>query len=314
MEMGALSARPVSWKVKMLVSGYLKLFICGGDADRITKAKKNAHGVLESMPELYRAELQAYAASAGVDPDMLAFGNSFVDLGSRALGCRSTVIQGKRIYHAHNLDWDNLGGMAKWSVIITRRHPDDGRFKTVSIGFPGLIGALDIVNEHGVALSFNQLGTGAKKVTEPVFVMMRRIAEPCPDFASARSELLNPPAGMPFVITLSSASEHCGSIFERWGDVPLERSLSEAGWVAAANGQQGVEHGLSCVGRVLKEGVPQDVEAVKALLRHPDVLAACNLYSVIFDYEANRFYLASGALPAAAGTYREYDLFEKNDG
>jgi hypothetical protein len=51
---------------------------------------------------------------------------------------------------------------------------------------------------------------------------------------------------------------------------------------------------------------PDDVQAV---LRHPDVLMACNIYSVIFDYGGNRLYLASGSTPAAARAYRVHELF-----
>ena len=309
-ELGVQSTNPVRWKVKLLVRGYLEKVICSDDPQKLAKARSRANEVMAAMAEVYRVELQAAADTAGVDPALLTFGNSFVDLGSRALGCRSTVVRGGRMLHAHNLDWDNLGGMAKWSVVVTRRQPNDGRFRTVSVGFPGLVGALDVINEHGLSLSFNQLGTGAEVVTEPVFIMIRRIAEHCKTFEEAQAELINAPPGMPFIITLCSATERKAAIFERFNDAVFQRDLNDRGYVAAANGQQRDQHGVCCVGRIMeKDGVPKDIEALKTVLRHDDVLATFNLYSVIWDFEDNRLYLASGALPAATGPYREYALF-----
>ena len=308
-EMGRAEASAMRWRTKVLLDGYVTHGVCDGDPAKLIKARQRASVAWEGVSPEYRQELAAFAESANVDPQLLAFGNCFVDLGSRALGCRSTVVDGERMLHAHNLDWDNLGGMAKWSVVITRRAPQDGRLRTVSVGFAGLLGTVDVINEKGVALSFNQLGTGADVVEEPVFLMMRRIAENCSDFESARREILNAPAGMPFIITLSSANERRGAIFERWFDELSERPLNDAGWVAAANNNQREEHGRSCIGRQLQAEPVQQVEDLKATLRHPDVLAAFNLYSVIFDFEDNKLHLASGALPAALEPYRVYELF-----
>jgi hypothetical protein len=91
------------------------------------------------------------------------------------------------LFHAHNLDWDNLGWFGRWVTCIVRRNPSDGRFATVSFGFPGMIGALDIINEKGLALSFIQLGWGNGGTNEPVFIMLRRIAETCDSIDAART-------------------------------------------------------------------------------------------------------------------------------
>jgi hypothetical protein len=309
-DMGRAEAAAMKWQTRLLIEGYVTRSVCDGDPVKLIKARQRASEAWKGVPPVYAEELAAFAESAEVDPQLLAFGNCFVDLGSRALGCRSAVIDGDRMLHAHNLDWDNLGGMAKWSVVITRRAPDDGRLRTVSVGFAGLLGTVDVINEKGVALSFNQLGTGADVVEEPVFLMMRRIAENCADFESARQEILNAPAGMPFIITLSSATERRGAIYERWFDELSERPLNASGWVAAANNNQREQHGASCLGRQLQAEPVRHVEALKGALRHPDVLAAFNLYSVIFDFTDNKLHLASGSLPAAMERYRVYELFE----
>ena len=49
---------------------------------------------------------------------------------------------------------------------------------------------------------------------------------------------------------------------------------------------------------------------MQAALRDPIVLLPNNLYSIIWDHSHNRFYLASGTIPAATADYREYVMFD----
>ncbi len=57
---------------------------------------------------------------------------------------------------------------------------------------------------------------------------------------------------------------------------------------------------------------PTNAEDVKKVLRNHRVLLACNIYSIIFDYQNNKFYLAAGNIPAAEDNYKEYPLFDKH--
>ena len=114
---------------------------------------------------------------------------------------------------------------------IVRCQPSDGRRPTVTVGFPGMIGSLDVINDCGIALSFNQLGFGRAVPKEPIFLTMRRIAENCTTFHEVHEAIMTCPPGVPFI------------------------------------------------------------------------------YSVIFDFEGDRFFLASGSTPAAKAKYREFPLF-----
>ena len=49
------------------------------------------------------------------------------------------------------------------------------------------------------------------------------------------------------------------------------------------------------------------------VLRDPAVMMECNIYSIIFDYKDNCFYLSSGTVPAATDKYRKFILFEKTE-
>lgn len=308
-ELGASYGRKLRMPMRLVSRFYLDRIVCRGNPTLIESSRAAALRTLPSWPTEYRGELNATAAAAGVPNGALVFGNTFVDLGGARAGCRSVVLsQSNVVFHAHNLDWDNLGGLGRWVTCIVRRSPTDGRLGTVSIGFPGMIGALDIINEKGLALSFNQLGWGRGGTNEPVFIMLRRIAETCDSLEVARTNLLNAPEGMPFVVTVSDAKMGTGSVFERVHDRVTERSL-QGGFVAACNTAQGTNFGTTKLDQILTTAGRTDLSGFRRVLKSPGVLLECNIYSVIFDFHHNRLWLASGEVPAAKGRYREYPLF-----
>jgi hypothetical protein len=155
-DIGTGYGRALAFRMKLVTRIYLDRIVCGGDTALIQARPAKATASMTSWPSLYSTELAAMASAAGVDQGALAYGNCFLDLGNAKAGCRSLVVATNNLFlHGHNLDWDNLGGLGRWTTCIIRRKPADGRFQTVSIGFPGMVGALDIINEKGLALSFN---------------------------------------------------------------------------------------------------------------------------------------------------------------
>lgn len=294
--------------IRLLHSLYVKRAVCGSETVYASSCAKAGRAFVRLRP-VYQRELLALSRGSGVELDGLMLGNCFLDLGLGSAGCRSLVFHnGRDLYHGHNLDWDSLAGLAAWTVSVVRRSPDDGRFSTVSIAFPGMIGALDIINAHGIALSFNQLGFGSSECEEPVFIMMRRIAETCMTYAEARHQILSAPRGMPFIITLSDAMSGESGVFERVrADVTERRALD--GLVTADNVAWGEEVPRSTVERRARQCRVSCTEDVQQAFRHPDIMLACNIYSVIFHFAQDRLYIASGRIPAATHEYRTYPLF-----
>jgi hypothetical protein len=308
-DLGTSYGRKLRTPMRLVTRFYLDRIVCHGEPRLIEGSRTAALRSLTNWPNRYRDELNAAAAAARVPVGALAFGNAFLDLGKVRTGCRSVVLsQSNVVFHAHNLDWDNLGGLGRWATCIVRRNPTDGRLATVSIGFPGMIGALDIINEKGLALSFNQLGWGKGGTNEPVFILLRRIAETCDSLEAARTNLSSAPGGMPFIITVSDARAGTASVFERVHDRVTERSL-RGGFVAACNTAQGTNFGTTKLDQILTKAGKTDVSGVQRVLGTPEVLMECNIYSVVFDFHRNRLWLASGEVPAAKGSYREYPLF-----
>ena len=327
-EMGVIHGKERSWAVGALCDIYIKGILCGGDESILKKREKAAVAVFDSIAPRWGEEIAGIAEGAGVDVDTLKFGNVFLDLGSCRAGCREVVAFGKasdgstRLLHAHNLDWDNLGGIGNFIVTIFRAEASEGRFATVRMGFPGMVGALTIINEKGVSLGFNQLGlSNGDMEGAPVFVALRDIAETCADFDAAEKRILSLPKGMPFCIVLADAVNAKAAVYERWTNGTLVSKRSAVDGVVAADNSPWCGSGMAgcpvdAVARsagIFSGGVSGDVpvERLKGVLRDPRVLLECDIYSVIFDYARNRMYLAAGRVPAARGEYFEYDLFDK---
>ncbi len=308
-ERGLAMGEKFKWEIRLLDKIYIRSF---APPETFPKYRRQATDLFNRIPARWKDEVEALATGSGVDAATLKLGNSFLDMGLNASGCRQIHVDtANGMLHAHNLDWDNLGGVGNYLVTIVRSEHERGRLRTVHITFPGLVGALDIINENGIAMSFNQLGINRGGETHyPVFIAMRDIAETCRSFEEARERIVRMPKGMPFCIGLSSAREHRSSVFERVSgdDKVLERPARD-GIVSADNMAWG-DRRSGEIDRIVRDGRIEGWRDLAGLLRNPKILLSCNIYSVIFDYQANKFYLASGTVPAALGEYREFTLFE----
>ena len=313
-EMGRIHGNAFKYSLKALEKIYIKLIICGNSSDRLNDYCAKAKEIFARINPRWTQEIKAVAAASGTDPEALMLGNTFLDIGISSAGCRMLIVFDETmLLHAHNLDWDNLGGIGNYLITIFRTEGGKDRFSTVHIGFPGMIGALDIINEKGIALSFNQVGFARDKCEMPVFIKMREIAEKCATFEEARKAIMTMPQGMPFCIGLSDARTGQAAIFERDGKTDIKRRNANDGILTADNSLwYGVKMQARCIlDDTARKVDPDKVEDLKTILRHKSVMLSCNIYSVIFDYKHNKLYLASGKIPAAEGRYREFELFDR---
>ena len=106
-----------------------------------------------------------------------------------------------------------------------------------------MIGVLDIINEHGIALSFDQVGISNGETGLPVFIAMRDIAETCDTFEKAESYIRKMPPGMPFCLGVSDAKNGKMAVFEReFNDSKVFRRLPVNGILTADNSIWGANH------------------------------------------------------------------------
>lgn len=304
-EAGRIHGSKLKLGVRLLATLYIGQFKQPGSIEK-------ARELFAGIDPRWTAELTALADASGADRDALMLGNCFLDIGHVRGGCRQVLaVRGDgSVLHAHNLDW-NLAGVGQFWVSVFRVPGGNGRLPTVYLGFPGMAGSLDIINAEGVALSFNQLGFPRGQSKMPVFLRMREIAETCPDFASAESAILSMPPGMPFCIGLSHSKSGKIAVYERNADGVISKREPQAGLITADNTpRSGKPSGENALDEVARAALPFNTGTdVTAVLRNRRVLLGCNQYSVIFDFKANVFYLASGSIPAAEGEYRAFPLF-----
>ncbi len=311
--MGKIHGEKMKYSILLLEQLYIKNIIGQND---YSGSRKKAATLFDLINPRWKVEVSALATASGADVQALMLGNSFLDLGITGTGCRQVLAARAdgSVLHAHNLDWDNLGGIGNYIVTIFRTAGTPKRLATTYMAFPGMIGALDVINSQGVAMSFNQVGFSKGYSQMPVFLKMREIAETCHTFEAAEAELLNVPEGMPFCIGLSDAKSGKIAVFERnrRGEISKREPLN--GLISADNTLQfGVNIERNSVDKIARAVAMDTPEAVMKILRHPDVLLDCNIYSVIFDWRNNTIYLASGQVPAALGKYRKYPLFLKTE-
>ncbi len=306
---GEIHGKEMKWAIRLLDKIYIRYFAPDG---KLAVFRQRAEQVFQSIDPGWSEELRGMCQATGVEENILMLGNSFLDLGLNASGCRQIHINTNgKILHSHNLDWDNLGGVGNYLVTIYRSSGKPGAYRTVHLAFPGMIGVLDIINEHGIAMSFNQIGFGDKNTLPkiPVFIAMREIAESCRDFESARQRLLDMPAGMPFLIGLSDAKSGQMAIFERDLGSGVKEITPDGPYLTADNIARFNSRHTNPLLEQVKATAPRSTEDLIALLRNPKILLGCNIYSVIFDFADNTMYLASGEVPAAIGKYRKFTLF-----
>ncbi len=70
-------------------------------------------------------------------------------------GCTSIISWGNHstdrgTYTGRNMDWSEA--FNKFAQVLTIRRPDDGSYKTASLGWPGMYCTFSVLNEHGVYL------------------------------------------------------------------------------------------------------------------------------------------------------------------
>lgn len=310
-ERGRIHGRKMSWAIRLLDKVYIRHF---APNEKLDLHLKRAEKIFSELDREWQDEITGMAETSGTDRSILMLGNSFLDMGLNASGCRQIHVRTAEgaVLHSHNLDWDNLGGVGNYLVVIGRSNTP-GKYRTVHIGFPGMIGVLDVINEHGIALSFNQLGLAPKgSAGKPVFIAMREIAEQARTFEEAAEMVNNIPPGMQFIIGLSDAKTGKIAVFERdgYGADILRRDAVE-GIATADNSAFGHRKtDPNSIDGIVRQSKPKGPDGLIALLRHPRILLGCNIYSIVFDWKNNRFFLASGTVPAALGKYREFILFD----
>jgi isopenicillin-N N-acyltransferase like protein len=153
-------------------------------------------------PESVR-EIDAAVAASGWPRELLAFGNTVLDL-RRIILCSALLLEGDRTttgepMFGRNLDWPPFANFHEYSLVIVYR--PDGKRAFASITCPGMLGCPSGMNDAGLALAM--LDAVTDKDGSPSFN----------------------PAGVPTLLLLRQVMEECATIDEA---VELIRSAQRA--------------------------------------------------------------------------------------
>ena len=141
-----------------------------------------------ALPPAYRDELRGLAAGSGIDYDELLLAQSFTDLyRGFACTCVAAPLGDAGTGLARNLDFPGFGYLARYSIVVVRQ-PEGGR-RTVSIGWPGLIGVLSGQSEQlALAVMVVHDAEGASAGL-PFQLVFRRVLEEADDVTQAHALL-----------------------------------------------------------------------------------------------------------------------------
>src|SRR5262249_35576652 len=137
------------------------------------------------FPDASRDELEAIAAGAKADRELVICGNTFFDL-KKIFACSAVMVGKDRsatggTLLARNLDYPSMGYIHEYTLVTVYR--GKGKLAFVSVGFPGLVGVLSGMNEAGLALGVLEVfdakdGNGAfNSKGVPYGLCLRRVLE-----------------------------------------------------------------------------------------------------------------------------------------
>lgn len=180
-QMGEEHGKDLAKPIEFLHDHYLKVFLGGGTQRFLAlgAAKLFEHYI---RPE-HLAEADALAKQTGMDERETVLAQCFLDLSPMSACSTITLPASASPDHVarfgRNLEFISLGVADKYSTVFVY-HPDEGRYGFVSIGWPGLIGVLSGMNEHGLALA-NMEVTRSPRLpgAMPYTLLYRTVLERC---------------------------------------------------------------------------------------------------------------------------------------
>ena len=154
-------------------------------------------------------EIRALAASAGVDPRETLLGQCFTDLAGGP-GCSTITLPASAssdqvARFGRNMDFMSFGLLDRHSVLLVV-HPKD-RYAFAAVTWPGLVGVLSGMNEHGLTLACMEVPRPHRKPEAmPFMLLYRSVLEHCKTVEEAIAFLEKTPRQTSHTLMLMDAS------------------------------------------------------------------------------------------------------------
>jgi isopenicillin-N N-acyltransferase like protein len=262
-----------------------------------------------------RAEIKALAAGSGCDQRDALFAQCFLDLVPMFTCSTISVAPDAAPDHVarfgRNLDFPSLG-LADRHVVLFIYHPQ-GRYAFAAIGFPGTIGVLSGMNEHGLTLACMEvLRLPRVPSAEPYTLLYRQVLERCRTVDEAVEFLRTTPRQTSNNLMLMDAAGDRAVVELSPDLIAVRRALSTAALIST-NHQRGAnlddpgrcwrfdrlhDESRAAFGRI-------DVPTIEKMLH--DARQRITMQSMIFEPVNRVLYLSVGP-QATNGPYRRIEL------
>lgn len=301
-------------EMRSLHQRYLKGWIKAPEMHRQALAAALAFRV-QLLPE-HKAELLSLAEAGGMDSGELMLGNCFLDL-LPFVSCSTITLPAEAApdgiaRFGRNLDFASLGVLDKTSVLLIVRPKD--RYAFASVTWPGLIGVLSGMNEHGLTLANMEVDRPPRPPQAmPYMLLYRMVLERCKNVEEAIELLKSTPRQSANNLMLMDAAGNRAVVEITPEAVVVRRGMAKAALIST-NHQRGQDQDSpkrcwrydrlhASAQQQFGQIDPPKLQALLASVAQGD----STLQSMIFEPSTRVLYLATGA-QAPKQPYQRIDL------
>lgn len=312
--MGVEHGRLLGDEIRDLLSHYLRPMM--GSSYRHFMARAAAGEFRSRIRPTYQQEVDALAEAARIDSVDAMVAQCFLDL--RPMTACSTIALPAEAAPDHvarlgrNLEYASLGIADKHSVVLAYR--PEGRFAFVSIGWPGLIGVLSGINEHGLCLANMEVPRPQRTPSAvPYTILYRMVLEECRTVEDAVAMFRREPRQTANNVMLMDAAGGCAVVEITPESVVVRNGRPESALVSTNHqrGQDQDRHGLCKRYDCLHDAAAADfgridVDRLRSYVARAS-LGDMTMQSMIFEPSTRTIYLSTGK-NASHGEFRKIDL------
>jgi len=265
----------------------------------------------------HQAEILGLAKASGMDSGEVMLANCFLDL-SAMTACSTITLSSKAApdgvaRFGRNLDFPGFGIADKASVVLIF-HPTD-RYQFAAVTWPGLIGTLSAMNEHGLTLASMEVDRPMHTMPRamPYILLYRTVMEKCKTVAEAIDLLEKTPRQSANNLMLMDAAGE-RAVVEITPEKIVVRKAPEDRPLISTNHHRGVDldkHGLCnrydyLHDEAIKEFGKIETKNIEAMLGKV-AQDDWTLQSMVFEPSTRTLYVATGT-HATDNPYEKIDL------
>jgi len=301
-------------QIQLLHEHYLKVYL--GNTARRFLALAAARMFESYFPPEDLVEVDAMARQTAMDEREAVLAQCFLDLSPMTACSTVTLPAAAAPDHVarfgRNLDFPSLNVADKYSTVFIY-HPQ-GRYQFAAIGWPGMVGVLSGMNEHGLSLANMEITRKPRMpAAMPYTLLYRQVLERCRTVAEAIELIEHTPRQTSNNLMLMDAAGD-RAVVEITPESVAVRRAPDTEPLISTNHQRGTD--CDTMGRCRRydylhtagqrEFGRIDLKSLESMLAHV-AQGKETLQSMVFEPANRVIYLSTGAR-AASGTFYRIEL------